>query len=70
MDRETPRPSEAEKLIADYGHAWDIWRELLPGGGHGDWVADRLPGTGEEPQQLRAATVEDLRQALREAADS
>ncbi|GAA4226155.1 hypothetical protein GCM10022254_10250 [Actinomadura meridiana] len=63
---ETPRPSAAETLRAKYGDEWDIWRELLPGGRHGDWLAETRPGV--EPHQiLRAATVNALTEQLREA---
>lgn len=58
-----PRPTQAEALRAEHGDEWDIWRELLPGGGHGNWIAERLDGT----RRLTAATVEDLDQQLREA---
>lgn len=65
---ETPRPSQAEALRAEYGDEWEIWRELLPGGGHGDWIAEELHGTGDdEPVRLRAATVEGLAEKLSEA---
>ncbi|MBX6357820.1 MAG: hypothetical protein IRZ05_18440 [Micromonosporaceae bacterium] len=56
-----PRPSLAEYVAADFGHAWDIWREVGPDGTHGDWVARELhPDGGAEPRELRAATIPDL----------
>lgn len=63
---DTPHPSPAEMLRAEYGHVWDIWRELLPGGRHGDWLAEMLPSAGES-RHLRAATVEALERLLRDA---
>ncbi|WP_242892358.1 hypothetical protein [Actinomadura litoris] len=60
----TPRPSQAETLRAEYGDTWDIWREVLPGGGHGDWIAERLSG---ESQTLRADNIAELADLLREA---
>ncbi|WP_067796524.1 hypothetical protein [Actinomadura formosensis] len=63
---ETPRPSPAEELHAKHGHAWEIWREVLPGGRHGDWVAHTLPGAPSY-RRLRARTVEELDALLSEA---
>lgn len=65
---ETPHPSPAETLRAEYGHAWDIWRELLPSGSHGDWIARCLPTAADpdaEPQELRASGIEALAEKLR-----
>jgi hypothetical protein len=53
-------------LRAKHGHAWDIWREVLPDGRHGDWLAQTLP-SGSPQQLLRARTVEELDARLREA---
>ncbi|MFB4312959.1 hypothetical protein [Actinomadura sp. 21ATH] len=62
-----PRPSASEQLIADYGHAWEIWRELLPEGRHGDWMARAItPGADGQHQQLRASTIPALRDLLEE----
>lgn len=61
-----PQPSPAERLLAEYGDRWDIWREMLPGGQHGDWLAETLPGAPEH-HLLRAATIEDLAEHLRKA---
>jgi hypothetical protein len=63
---ETPRPSAAETLRAEYGDEWDIWREALPGGKHGDWLAETLPDV-EPHALLRARTVKKLAEQLREA---
>lgn len=49
-------PSVAEVIAAAHCPRWEIWRELLPSGEHGDWIACRWTG-GDE---LRAATIEDL----------
>ena len=62
---DTPRPSSAEELRAEYGHMWDIWREVLPEGHHGDWLAETLPNVAEQ-RSLRAASVEELADLLRE----
>jgi hypothetical protein len=66
-----PRPSTAEKLVAEYGHAWDIWRDLLPQGGHGDWIAQRYPAPDAPPdaprEELRAPSIDQLRSLLEEA---
>lgn len=63
---DTPHPSQAEALRAEYGHSWDIWREVLPGGRHGDWLAETVPGVAEH-RQLRAASIDELTTQLREA---
>lgn len=36
-----PRPSVAERVIATYGHEWEIWRDLRPNGTQGPWHARR-----------------------------
>ncbi|MDX6744638.1 hypothetical protein [Actinocorallia sp. A-T 12471] len=55
------RPSTAELLMAEYGHAWEIWRELGRQG-HGDWIARRLT----DDHELRADTIRALAELLRE----
>jgi len=63
---ETPCPSPAEVLRAEHGHAWEIWREVLPDGRHGDWLAQTLPGVSPH-RLLRARTVVELDALLSEA---
>jgi hypothetical protein len=53
-------------LRAKHGPIWDIWREVLPGGRHGDWLAQTLPGASSH-RLLRARTVEELDALLSEA---
>lgn len=57
-----PHPSTAEQLRATYAPEWDIWRDVRPGGRHGDWIAQR-PG---DTEQLRAKTVPALAALLAE----
>lgn len=66
VDTPHPEPSQAERLLAEFGDRWDIWREVLPGGRHGDWCAETLPGAPAHCL-MRAATVEELGARLREA---
>ncbi|GAB3977709.1 hypothetical protein GCM10029978_068240 [Actinoallomurus acanthiterrae] len=58
-----PWPSRPEELQAIYGDRFEIYRELLDGGRHGDWVARPLPGTGESAE-LRATQIDDLAEQL------
>ncbi|WP_030163424.1 hypothetical protein [Spirillospora albida] len=60
-----PHPSPAEALHAEYGHTWNIWRQTLPDGRHGDWLAE--PVNGPEDRVLRAPNVEALAVLLRAA---
>ncbi|TYB44202.1 hypothetical protein [Actinomadura chibensis] len=62
---ETPRPSQAEELRAEYGDRWDIWREVLPTGRHGDWLAETVPAAPEHAV-LRASSIDELARLLRE----
>lgn len=63
MELGNPRPSLAEHLIAEYGHKWEIWRELGSGGVHGLWKARQWDGRDE----LSASTIEELAAALQKA---
>ncbi|WP_131739350.1 hypothetical protein [Actinomadura roseirufa] len=63
---ESPHPSQAELLQCEFAGEWDIWRELVPTGRHGDWIAERVPGDTAEPTRLRAASVRELAELLRE----
>lgn len=57
-----PWPTPAEVLAATYGAEWDIFRELLDDGTHGDWIASRADGA-----EHRAAGIEDLADLLASA---
>jgi hypothetical protein len=67
-----PEPTAAEALQARFGDQWEIWREIRPGGSHGDWIARRWP-TGGQPEddreQLRALTVDALSALLSASGD-
>jgi alkylhydroperoxidase family enzyme len=60
-----PWPSLAEELSGRYGADWEIYREILPNGKHGDWIAERRP-TGEGAPKLRAKRLELLADRLRD----
>lgn len=60
---ETPHPSPAETLRAEYADQWDIWRELTLDGKHGDWIAEHRT----EQTRLTAPTIEGLAALLRKA---
>ncbi|MBA9005927.1 hypothetical protein [Thermomonospora cellulosilytica] len=64
MAVDAPQPSPAERLIAEYGHEWDIWRVLEAGGKHGPWKARKWNDPGAE---LTADTIQDLADALQAA---
>lgn len=49
-----PEPSDVEELALDFPHA-EIYREVLPDGSHGDWIASYT---------LRAPTPAALRGLL------
>ncbi|MEV0313507.1 hypothetical protein [Nonomuraea fuscirosea] len=57
-------PSAIEVLQGDFPD-WDIWRERLSGGRHGDWCARRVGDQDSDP--LRHDSVEGLRDLLIEA---
>jgi hypothetical protein len=59
-----PWPSPSEKLQARYAGDWEIYRELLRGGTHGDWVAKRLRPTQDGTDEIRATSVDSLAQKL------
>lgn len=59
-----PSPTVAEELQAAYGEDWEIYRELLSGGKHGDWIARRLRPIEDGTNELRALTVDSLAERL------
>lgn len=59
-----PWPSLIERLEALYGSGWEIYRELLPGGTHGDWIAKRLRTEDAGAPELRAPTPQSLAEKL------
>jgi hypothetical protein len=78
MSRDDPRkdvlhgpwPTAAEMLQARFCDRWEIWRDLLLGHSHGDWIAKRLLGKDAPEAQgesLRAATVEGLEELIHKA---
>ncbi|GLV52527.1 hypothetical protein TBS_30910 [Thermobispora bispora] len=52
-------PTCAEITQADFFPGWVIYRELLPGGRHGVWVAEHTTG-----RALRAPDITELRMLL------
>lgn len=63
-----PWPSLAEELQALYGDRYEIYRELLEDGRHGDWVARPLPSVSDRAE-LRAASIPKLVEQLSAAVD-
>lgn len=61
-----PWPSPAEELQGTYGDQYEIHRELLRRGRHGDWIASPLPGVSGR-KELRAASIAELADQLRDA---
>jgi hypothetical protein len=62
-----PRPTAAEELAGEYADEYEIYREIGPGGTHGDWIAKRWPIEGQQDadrETLRAATIDGLRDIL------
>jgi hypothetical protein len=63
-----PQPSPAEALQAEFGDRFQISRDLLPGGSHGDWVARPWPSSDDRhvdpDQEFRAPSISDLRDLL------
>jgi hypothetical protein len=60
-----PWPSDIEQLQALYVSDWEIYRERLPGGAHGDWIAKRLRPKDGSATELRGSTSDHLAEQLR-----
>lgn len=59
-----PWPSPSEELQARYAGDWEIYRELLREGTHGDWVAKRLRPIQDGTEEIRATSVDSLARKL------
>jgi hypothetical protein len=59
-----PWPSPIEELQALYADEWEIYRDLLLGGKHGDWIAKRLRPRDHSTSLLRAPSVDALARKL------
>ena len=62
-----PWPSPIEELQARYAADWEIYRDLLPEGKHGDWIAKHLRPGQRGTSEVRAGSVESLAQQLEAA---
>lgn len=67
MGETSGRPSVADTVQARFSARWDIFREVLEDGTHGDWIA-RLwssPGQSEDSTtELRASRIDELERLL------
>jgi hypothetical protein len=66
----SPQPSPAEALQAEFGDRFEIWRQRLPDGSHGEWVARPWRtsdhSTDVADHELRAPSITKLRELLAE----
>ena len=59
-----PWPSPIEELQALYAADWEIYRDLLPGGKHGDWIANRREPAAGKVNKITAPHVDSLARQL------
>jgi hypothetical protein len=59
-----PWPSLAEEIQAIFGADWEIYREILSEGRHGDWIARRLRPVEGDETEIRATGVRSLAERL------
>jgi hypothetical protein len=59
-----PWPSHIEELQALYAGGWEIYRDLLPGGKHGDWIAKRREPALGRVNEITTRDVDSLARQL------